>query len=40
MGLISEIGSDILMSLQLFSAEEHQRLVDAELKYGNAFVNA
>jgi hypothetical protein len=28
------------MSLELFSAEEHQRLVDAESKYGNAFVNA
>jgi hypothetical protein len=28
------------MSLELFSAEEYQRLVDAESKYGNAFVNA
>ena len=28
------------MSLDVFSAEEHQRLVDAESKYGNAFVNA
>jgi hypothetical protein len=28
------------MSLELFSAEEHQRLVDGESKYGNAFVNA
>jgi hypothetical protein len=28
------------MSLEIFSAEEHQRLVDAESRYGNAFVNA
>jgi hypothetical protein len=28
------------MSLELFSAEEHQKLVDAERRYGNAFVNA
>jgi hypothetical protein len=30
----------IPMSLEIFSAEEHQRLVDAESRYGNAFVNA
>jgi hypothetical protein len=35
-----EIGYAIPMSLELFSAEEHQRLIDAESKYGNAFVNA
>jgi hypothetical protein len=28
------------MSLELFSAEEHQKLVDAERRYGNAFINA
>jgi len=28
------------MSLENFSAEEHQKLVDAEQKYGNAFINA
>lgn len=28
------------MSLELFSAEEHQKLLDAEQKYGNAFINA
>lgn len=28
------------MSLEIFSAEEHQRLADAESRYGNAFVNA
>ena len=29
-----------LMSLELFSAEEHQKLIDAERRYGNAFINA
>lgn len=28
------------MSLELFSADEHQKLVDAERRYGNAFINA
>jgi len=28
------------MSLELFSAEEHQKLVEAERRYGNAFINA
>ena len=28
------------MSLHLYSAEEHQKLIDAESRYGNAFVNA
>jgi hypothetical protein len=28
------------MSLEIFSAEEHQRLVDAKSRYGNAFANA
>ncbi|MET4312695.1 hypothetical protein [Bradyrhizobium sp. RT4b] len=28
------------MSLETFSAEEHQKLVDAEQRYGNAFINA
>lgn len=28
------------MRLELLSAEEHQKLVDAERKYGNAHVNA
>jgi hypothetical protein len=28
------------MSLEIFSAEEHQKLVDAERRYGNAFINA
>jgi hypothetical protein len=28
------------MSLEIFSAEEHQKLVGAERRYGNAFINA
>ena len=32
--------NSFLMSLELFSAEEHQKLVDAERRYGNAFINA
>lgn len=28
------------MNLKQFSAEEHQKLLDAEKKYGNAFINA
>jgi hypothetical protein len=28
------------MSLEIFSADEHQKLIDAERRYGNAFVNA
>jgi hypothetical protein len=28
------------MSLELFSAEEHQKVVDADQRYGNAFINA
>ncbi len=28
------------MSLELFSAEEHQKLLDSAQKYGNAFINA
>jgi hypothetical protein len=28
------------MSLEQFSAKEHQKVLDAEAKYGDAFINA